>query len=49
MQATTVVDEEVLDNTLKDISRALLESDVNVKLVGTHHVTACMERRPFRL
>lgn len=34
MQATTVVDEEVLDQTLKDISRALLESDVNVKLVG---------------
>jgi signal recognition particle subunit SRP54 len=29
-----VVDEEVLDSILKDISRALLESDVNVMLVG---------------
>jgi signal recognition particle subunit SRP54 len=34
LQATTVVDEEVLNTILKDISRALLEADVNIKVVG---------------
>ncbi|CAF1014611.1 unnamed protein product [Brachionus calyciflorus] len=30
---TTVINEEALDNMLKEISRALIETDVNVKLV----------------
>ena len=34
LQATTVVDEEVLNDILKDISRALLQADVNARLVG---------------
>ena len=34
LQATTVVDEEILDSILKEICRALMEADVNVKLVG---------------
>lgn len=34
LQATTIVDEEVLTSMLADISRALLEADVNVRLVG---------------
>ena len=29
LQRTTVVDDEMLESILKDISRALLESDVN--------------------
>mmetsp|Transcript_15311 Transcript_15311/g.32918 ORF Transcript_15311/g.32918 Transcript_15311/m.32918 type:complete len:493 (+) Transcript_15311:239-1717(+) len=34
MTNTTVIDEAVLDDMLKDVSRALLEADVNVKLVA---------------
>uniref|UniRef100_A0A7S1TR72 Signal recognition particle 54 kDa protein n=1 Tax=Phaeomonas parva TaxID=124430 RepID=A0A7S1TR72_9STRA len=34
LQASTIVDEEVLTTMLADISRALLEADVNVRLVG---------------
>ncbi|KAJ1463076.1 SRP54-type protein [Pelagophyceae sp. CCMP2097] len=34
MQSVTVVSEEVLDKMLAEISRALLEADVNVKVVG---------------
>lgn len=34
LQSTTVVDEEVLNQILKDISRALLQADVNIKVVG---------------
>jgi len=33
MQSVTVISEEVLDRMLKDIASALLEADVNVKLV----------------
>jgi len=33
MQSVTVISEEVLDKMLKDISAALLEADVNVKVV----------------
>ena len=33
MQSVTVISEEVLDKMLKDIAAALLEADVNVKLV----------------
>ena len=35
LNATTVVDEEVLNAVLGEISRALLEADVNVRLVGS--------------
>ena len=34
LQRTTVVDDEMLESILKDISRALLESDVNIRIVG---------------
>jgi signal recognition particle subunit SRP54 len=34
LQDSSVIDETVLNDILKDISKALLESDVNVKLVG---------------
>lgn len=34
LHTTTVVDEEVLNAMLNDISRALLEADVNIRLVG---------------
>lgn len=33
LNSTTIVDDEVVKGMLKDISRALLESDVNVKIV----------------
>lgn len=32
---TTIVDDEAVTSVIQDISRALLESDVNVKIVGT--------------
>ena len=34
MQSVTVISEEVLDKMLKDIAAALLEADVNVRVVG---------------
>ncbi|KAJ8604657.1 hypothetical protein CTAYLR_006515 [Chrysophaeum taylorii] len=34
MQAVTVVSEEVIDRMLGEVARALLEADVNVKIVG---------------
>ena len=34
LNLVTVVDEDVLNAVLGDISRALLEADVNVRLVG---------------
>ena len=34
LQKVTVVDDEMLGSILSDISRALLESDVNIRLVG---------------
>lgn len=33
MKKSTVVDDQVIDDMLKEIQRALLESDVNVRLV----------------
>lgn len=33
LNSATVINEEVLDNMLKEISRALIEADVNVMLV----------------
>ena len=33
MNSATVINEEALDNMLKEISRALIEADVNVRLV----------------
>ena len=33
MQSVTVISEEVLDKMLKDIAAALLEADVNVRVV----------------
>ena len=33
LNSTTIVDDDVVKGMLKDISRALLESDVNVKIV----------------
>jgi signal recognition particle subunit SRP54 len=33
LNQTTIVDDEVVSSMLQDISRALLESDVNVKIV----------------
>lgn len=33
LNSTTIVDDEVVTAMLQDISRALLESDVNVKIV----------------
>jgi signal recognition particle subunit SRP54 len=35
LNSTTIVDDEVVTAMLQDISRALLESDVNVKIVMT--------------
>mmetsp|Transcript_8913 Transcript_8913/g.13381 ORF Transcript_8913/g.13381 Transcript_8913/m.13381 type:complete len:503 (+) Transcript_8913:113-1621(+) len=35
LNASTVVDDEVVSGMLQDISRALLESDVNIKIVGS--------------
>ena len=34
LSATTVVDEEVVNAMLGEISRALLEADVNIRIVG---------------
>ena len=33
LNSATVINEEALDNMLKEISRALIEADVNVRLV----------------
>jgi signal recognition particle subunit SRP54 len=33
LNSATVINEEALDNMLKDIGRALIEADVNVRLV----------------
>ena len=33
LNSATVIDEKVLDNLLKEICKALLESDVNIRLV----------------
>ncbi len=33
LSAATIVDEEVLDNMIKELGNALLESDVNIKLI----------------
>lgn len=35
LNASTIVDDEVVAALLSDISRSLLESDVNVRIVGT--------------
>lgn len=35
LNQTTIVDDEIVSSMLLDISRALLESDVNVKIVGS--------------
>jgi len=35
LNASTVVDDEVVQGIQQDICRALLEADVNVKIVGT--------------
>lgn len=34
LNASTVVDDDVVTYVIQDVSRALLESDVNVKIVG---------------
>jgi signal recognition particle subunit SRP54 len=34
LNSSTVVDDEVVTSILSDISRSLLESDVNIKIVG---------------
>lgn len=34
LNLTTIVDDEVVTSMVQDISRALLESDVNIKIVG---------------
>lgn len=33
LNSATVINEEALDNMLKEISRALMEADVNIRLV----------------
>ena len=47
MQSVTVISEEVLDKMLKDIAAALLEADVNVRVVGQLRRPSRRER-PWR-